>query len=145
MRAVSGTKLWPPIAAILAKLRQLGQPPARCNPSGPAVPVSPPAIQQPQPPIPHMKAWGDRVAAAAVRALNEMPYGEVQLSASGSVYVHTFHFEASFVRGRWRLGDSFTWPEKRAMTVVEDRAERAAIVAIARAALGVPRTDATFV
>jgi hypothetical protein len=138
---VSGTKIWPPFAATLAKLGLCRQPRASCNPSNPATPVLSPA----PPAVPDMKALGDRMQAAAVRALNELPYGEVQRSATGSVYVRTFHFDASLVRGRWHRGDSFTWPEKKSMTVVRDRAERAAIVAIARAALGAPKTDATFV
>jgi hypothetical protein len=61
------------------------------------------------------------------------------------MYVRTFNFAASLVRGRWYVGNRFTYEERQAMAYVHDRAERETIVTIARAALGVPRTDATFV
>jgi hypothetical protein len=36
---VSGTKSWPPFVAIIAKLRQVWQPPAKCNPGRPSFPI----------------------------------------------------------------------------------------------------------
>ena len=76
-------------------------------------------------------------ALAAARA--ELPHGVVRRSAEGDVHLRTFQFEASLLRGRWHLGNGFTIEERKAMHRVADRAERATLVAIARAALGVVR------
>jgi hypothetical protein len=82
---------------------------------------------------------------SALKAIGELPHGIVRRAANGNIYVRTFNFAASLVRGRWHVGNRFTYEERQAMAYVHDRAEREMIVTIARAALGVPRTDATFV
>jgi hypothetical protein len=86
---------------------------------------------------------GDLARTLAV-ARAELPHGIVRRSVEGDVYLRTFQFEASLVRGRWYLGNGFTTEDRNAMHRISDRAERAALVIIARAALGVTRRNATF-
>ena len=90
-------------------------------------------------------AWADELGSPALQAMKELPHGIVRRAPNGDTYVRTFNFAASLVRGRWHVGNRFTYAERQAMAYVQDRAERETIVTIARAALGVPRTDATFV
>jgi len=78
-------------------------------------------------------------------AIDELPHGIVRRSGNGDVHVRTFQFEASLVCGRWYLGNAFTIEEHSAMDRIDDRSERAALVTIARAALGVARRDTAFV
>ena len=78
-------------------------------------------------------------------AIDELPHGIVRRSVNGDVHLRTFQFEASLVCGRWYLGNAFTLEEHNAMDRINDRAERAALVTIARAALGVARRDTAFV
>lgn len=82
---------------------------------------------------------------ALASALAGLPNGIVRRSTEGDMYVRTFQFEASLLRGRWHLGNGFTIEQRDSMRRVSDRAELAAIVAIARAALGVARRDSSFV
>lgn len=89
--------------------------------------------------------FGDGPAPSAMAGLDELPHGIVRRAPNGDMYVRTFNFAASLVRGRWHVGNRFTCEERQAMAYVRDRVERETIVTIARAALGVPRTDATFV
>ncbi len=84
---------------------------------------------------------GDQASTlAAARA--ELPSAIVRRSLEGELYVRTFSFEASMVRGRWYPGNGFKDEQRSTMLRVADRAESRAIVAIARAALGVPRRTA---
>ena len=78
-------------------------------------------------------------------AIDELPHGIVRRATNGDVHVRTFQFEASLVCGRWYVGNAFTIEEHNGMNRIEDRAERAALVTIARAALGVARRDTAFV
>jgi hypothetical protein len=94
---------------------------------------------------PNMGGQGHGNGDSALKALGELPHGIVRRAPNGDIYVRTFNFAASLVRGRWHVGNRFTYDERQAMVYVHDRAERETIAAIARAALGVPRTDATFV
>jgi hypothetical protein len=91
--------------------------------------------------LPPLRDNRSRFAAA----IDELPHGIVRRSANGDVHVRTFQFEASLVCGRWYLGNAFTLEEHNAMDRIDDRAERAAMVTIARAALGVGRRDIAFV
>lgn len=74
---------------------------------------------------------------AAARA--ELPSAIVRRSLEGELYVRAFSLEASLVHGGWFPGNAFTVEQRAAMPRVADRAECTAIVAIAHAALGVPR------
>ena len=91
--------------------------------------------------LPPIRDRPNRFAAA----IDELPHGIVRRSVNGDVHLRTFQFEASLVCGRWYLGNAFTLDEQRAMDRVKNRAERAAMVTIARAALGVARRDVAFV
>jgi hypothetical protein len=91
--------------------------------------------------LPPLHDHGSGLAAA----IAELPHGIVRRSANGDVHIRTFQFEASLVCGRWYLGNAFTIDEQTTMDRVTDRAERAAIVTIARAALGLARRDFAFV
>ncbi len=79
-------------------------------------------------------------ALAAARA--DLPLGIVRRSLEGDIHVRTFQFEASLMRGRWHLGNGFTVEQRATMLRVAGAAERATIIAIARAALGVTRRSA---
>jgi len=91
-----------------------------------------------------LPAASDRFNGLAA-AIDELPHGIVRRSANGDVHLRTFQFEASLVGGRWYLGNAFTLDEQAAMSRIGDRVERAAMVTIARAALGVARRDIAFV
>ena len=78
---------------------------------------------------------------AAARA--ELPGIIVKRSLAGELYLRTFSLEASLVHGRWHQGNGFTVEQRSTMCRVADRAECRAIVAIARAALGVPQRRGT--
>ena len=83
------------------------------------------------------------LARALAGARADLPNGIVRRSLEGDLYVRTFQFEASLMRGRWHLGNGFTAEQRATMDRVADAAERATIIAIGRAALGVTRRAST--
>ena len=76
------------------------------------------------------------LAKALAGARARVPNGIVRRSLEGDLHVRTFQFEASLTRGRWHLGNGFTVEQRATMLPVAAAAERATIIAIARAALG---------